>query len=131
MDFMNLSLFYNHLNVVNLSQIYFLHLIWFPLLQAFFKKVYHPLLVPVHEYSHCMEFTLVYVLWFKFQILEKVKLTYDLPIVTDVHESSQVSYCFNACFSYCFNGDVTVCLTWRLILNQVWCPSWLVPDFLF
>lgn len=27
------------------------------------------------------------------QILEKVKVTYDIPIVTDVHESYQVIYC--------------------------------------
>lgn len=34
---------------------------------------------------------------FKLQILEKVKITYDLPIVTDVHESHQVSFIFRLC----------------------------------
>lgn len=33
-------------------------------------------------------------LFSNFQILEKVKLAYDLPVVTDVHESSQVALIF-------------------------------------
>lgn len=36
------------------------------------------------------EFSSLILLFFSHQILEKVKIAYDIPIVTDVHEASQV-----------------------------------------
>lgn len=39
--------------------------------------------------SYLTEFPSLFLLFFP-QILEKVKVAYDIPIVTDVHEASQV-----------------------------------------
>ena len=41
-----------------------------------------------------MRFIIFFNFHFWLQILEKVKIAYDIPVVTDVHESIQVSFSF-------------------------------------
>lgn len=63
----------------------------------FVALLYPILFSSVHkltEENHFADFVSLYSTCFALQILEKVKTTYDLPIVTDVHETIQVMFHF-------------------------------------
>ena len=76
---------------------------------------YHPLLLLSLQIQISFHRINIPIFWL--QILEKVKIAYDIPIVTDVHESIQVSS-FTILYSL-----VLICLVEKIFFLVCWLES--------